>query len=229
MCLTGALAWRVRRQGLAAGHLPDGKPEPYRIDLFDDEVDSIRTFDPETQRSQEKITRIRMLPAREFPLNEDGITRFRRNYRSQFEGDLQRSLIYQDVSEGRAPNGLEYYLPLFYEETATLFSYLPENRLIIHFEGIRENADEFYRQVEARYEERRYDLERPLLPPREIYLPVDELFAQLKQGISVAFSAMRSPNAPKVLPGISISTPACRPLWHFKPAPSVLLRRCRIS
>ena len=180
---------------------PMGSLEPYRIDLFDDEVDSIRTFDPETQRSQEKITRIRMLPAREFPLNEDGITRFRRNYRSQFEGDLQRSLIYQDVSEGRAPNGLEYYLPLFYEETATLFSYLPENRLIIHFEGIRENADEFYRQVETRYEERRYDLERPLLPPREIYLTVDELFAQLKQGISVALQRNEIPKRAKGFAG----------------------------
>ncbi len=119
---------------------PMGSQVPYRIDLFDDEVDSIRTFDPESQRSQDKITWIRMLPAREFPLNEEGITRFRRNYRSQFEGDPQRSLIYQDVSEARIPNGLEYYLPLFFEQTTTLFDYLPDNRLLIQFEGVRDQA-----------------------------------------------------------------------------------------
>ncbi|MEN8178627.1 MAG: transcription-repair coupling factor [Pseudomonadota bacterium] len=180
---------------------PMGSQVPYRIDLFDDEVDSIRTFDPETQRSLEKIEQIRMLPAREFPLNEEGITRFRRNYRNQFEGDLQRSLIYQDVSEGRAPNGLEYYLPLFFEETATLFDYLPANRLVMHFDGSRDKADEFYAGVETRYEERRYDLERPLLPPRQIYLPVDELFARIKQGVSVAMQGSEIPKRSKGFAG----------------------------
>ncbi|MDJ0807099.1 MAG: transcription-repair coupling factor [Gammaproteobacteria bacterium] len=164
---------------------PMGSQTPYRIDLFDDEVDSIRTFDPETQRSLEKIESINMLPAREFPLNDEGITRFRRNYRNQFAGDLQRSLIYQDVSDGRVPNGLEYYLPLFFEETASLFDYLPDNRLILYFEGSRERAGEFYAEVENRYDERRHDLERPILPPRRLYLPEDELFARIKQGLSI--------------------------------------------
>jgi transcription-repair coupling factor (superfamily II helicase) len=164
---------------------PMGSSTPYRIDLFDDEVDSIRTFDPETQRSQDKIERIRLLPAREFPLNEEGISRFRGNYRSQFEGDPQRSLIYQDVSEGRIPNGLEYYLPLFFEQTTTLFEYLPEQHLLCQFEGVRAQAEQFYQQVKDRYEERRYDSERPLLPPSRLYLPADDLFGEINRTASV--------------------------------------------
>lgn len=176
---------------------PMGSQLPYRIDLFDDEVDSIRTFNPETQRSQEKIPRINMLPAREFPLNEEGITRFRRNYRSQFEGDLQRSLIYQDVSEGRAPNGLEYYLPLFFEETATLFDYLPDKRLLIQFEGVREQAGQFFEEVKGRYEERRHDLERPLLPPSKLYLPADDLFGEINRGNSISLQRSEVPGRSK--------------------------------
>ncbi|MBA1444948.1 MAG: transcription-repair coupling factor [Chromatiales bacterium] len=166
---------------------PMGNPVPFRIDLFDDEVDSIRTFDPETQRSLEKIDQIRMLPAREFPMDEAGISLFRRNYRNQFEGDLQRSLIYSDVSEGRIPSGLEYYLPLFFETTNTLFDYLPENHLLIQTEEIREQADSFFEQVNGRYDERKHDLERPLLPPEKIYLTTDELISRMKSpaGVSV--------------------------------------------
>ncbi|MEN8166243.1 MAG: transcription-repair coupling factor [Pseudomonadota bacterium] len=176
---------------------PMGSQLPYRIDLFDDEVDSIRTFDPETQRSREKIPRINMLPAREFPLNEEGITRFRRNYRSQFEGDPQRSLIYQDVSEGRVPNGLEYYLPLFFEESATLFDYLPDRHLFIQFEGIREQAGQFFEEVKGRYEERRHDLERPLLPPGKLYLPADDLFGEINRGNSIALQRSEVPERSK--------------------------------
>jgi transcription-repair coupling factor (superfamily II helicase) len=164
---------------------PMGSAVPFRIDLFDDEVDSIRTFDPETQRSAEKLERIEMLPAREFPLDEAGIALFRRNYRIQFEGDLQRSLIYQDVSDGRLPSGVEYYLPLFFEQTATLFDYLPTDRMLFQLEGIREQAERFMSEVAQRYESRRHDIERPLLPPEQLYLRPDDLAAALKQGSAV--------------------------------------------
>ncbi|MCU7924502.1 MAG: transcription-repair coupling factor [Candidatus Thiodiazotropha sp. (ex Dulcina madagascariensis)] len=167
---------------------PMGCQTPYRIDLFDDEVDTIRTFDPETQRSAEKIERIDMLPAREFPLDQASITLFRRNYRIRFEGDLQRSLIYQDVSDGKIPSGLEYYLPLFFEETATLFDYLPEQRLLVELEEVREQAAAFIATVEARFEERRHDIERPLLPPTSLYLAADELATKLKRGNSISLS-----------------------------------------
>ncbi len=160
---------------------PMGAVRPYRIDLFDDEIDSIRLFDPETQRSSEKVDSVRLLPAREFPMDEEAITRFRRQYRNQFEGDPQSSLIYREVSDGNMPGGVEYYLPLFYEQTATLFDYLSEDCLLIQPPDIPQEAARFYQQVEGRYEQRRHDIERPLLPPSQLYLDADELAHRLKQ------------------------------------------------
>ncbi len=164
---------------------PMGSPHPFRIDLFDDTVDSIRTFDPESQRSITKVERIEMLPAREFPLNEAGIERFRQAHRTRIEGDPQRSLIYHEVSAGNAPGGLEYYLPLFFEQTASLFDYLPEQCLTIEIGQARSHAAQFLQQVETRYEQRRHDTERPILKPAEIYLTTDELAARLNQGRSI--------------------------------------------
>ncbi|MGD9169512.1 MAG: transcription-repair coupling factor [Candidatus Thiodiazotropha sp.] len=168
---------------------PMGSQLPYRIDLFDDEVDTIRSFDPESQRSSDKVPGIEMLPAREFPMDEAGITRFRRNYRTRFEGDLQQSLIYQDVSDGRIPSGLEYYLPLFFDQTETLFDYLPQQHMVVELETVREQAASFFTDVEERFEERRHDLERPLLAPDQLYIPADELASRLKQGNSISLSA----------------------------------------
>ncbi|MBV2120756.1 MAG: transcription-repair coupling factor [Candidatus Thiodiazotropha sp. (ex Ctena orbiculata)] len=176
---------------------PMGSQRPYRIDLFDDEIDSIRTFDPENQRSLEKIEAIEMLPAREFPLDDEGIQQFRRNYRIHLEGDLQQSLIYQDVSEGRIPSGLEYYLPLFYEQTATLFDYLPENHLLIQWEDIRQQARLFFDEITNRYEERRHDISRPILPPQHLYLRDDELAAALKNGELISLSHHELPSRSK--------------------------------
>ncbi|HEY9198309.1 MAG TPA: transcription-repair coupling factor [Gammaproteobacteria bacterium] len=154
---------------------PMGAELPYRIDLLDDEVESIRTFDPETQRSIAKVDSIRLLPAREFPLNESAITRFRQTYRARFEGDPQRSVIYRDVSQGLAPSGIEYYLPLFFQTTATLFDYLPADAVIATLPGCDGAAENFWAQLEDRYEQRRHDIERPLLRPDELYLSRAEL------------------------------------------------------
>ncbi len=158
---------------------PMGNKAPFRIDMFDDEVDTIRTFDPETQRTLEKVDKIDMLPAREFPLDERGIAHFRQAYRLQVEGDPQRSMIYREVSDANAPPGIEYYLPLFFEETATLFDYLPTATLLVRMEGTRDHAEAFYENVETRYEQRCNDIERPILKPAAIYLPPDELAAKL--------------------------------------------------
>ena len=158
---------------------PMGNSVPFRIDLMDDEVDTIRTFDPETQRTLEQVDKINMLPAREFPLDEDGVSFFRQSYRLQIEGDPQSSLIYREVSDGNAPPGIEYYLPLFFDQTATLFDYLPTSTLLMRMEGTRDHAEIFYSNVEERYEQRRHDIERPLLSPQTIYLPPDELAARL--------------------------------------------------
>jgi transcription-repair coupling factor (superfamily II helicase) len=170
---------------------PMGSQLPYRIDLFDDEVDTIRTFDPESQRSRDKVSSIEMLPAREFPMDEAGINQFRRNYRSHFEGDLQRSLIYQDVSDGRIPSGVEYYLPLFFDQTETLFDYLPPRHMVVELEAVREQAAHFFTDVEERFEERRHDLERPLLAPDKLYIPADQLASLLKQGNSISLSTAK--------------------------------------
>jgi len=149
---------------------PTGSEQPYRIDLFDDEVESIRTFDPDNQRSLAKVTAIELLPAREFPLTKDAITRFRRAFRGCFEGDPQRSLIYREISNGIAPGGIEYYLPLFFATTETLFDYLPNATLAISLEGVAVALANFQEQLLDRYEQRRHDSERPLLPPPRLFL-----------------------------------------------------------
>lgn len=159
---------------------PAGSELPYRIDLFDEEIDSIRTFDPETQRSAEIVNKIDLLPAREFPLTEEAIKHFRQTWREKFSGgDLVHCPIYQDVSQGFSPAGVEYYLPLFFEQTQTLLDYLPGNTNVIRIENVHQNAKNFWKEVNERYEQVRYDVTRPVLPPNEIYLPVDALFGLL--------------------------------------------------
>ena len=118
---------------------PMGSSNPFRVDLFDEEIDSIRTFDPETQRSLEKVENIRILPASEIALDNDSIARFRKNWRAQFEGNPNNVPVYRDVSDGIAPAGIEYYLPLFYEETYSVFDYLPENSIVAVDEGVYES------------------------------------------------------------------------------------------
>jgi len=164
---------------------PMGSERPYRIDLLDDEIDSIRTFDAETQRSVSKVTRIELLPAREFPLNPESIARFRSQWRAHFEGDPTACPIYRDVSQNLAPAGIEYYLKLFFERMATLFDYLRADTLVVTLEDTHDAAQDFWEEIGERYEQRRYDRERPLLPPGDVFLPVDELFAHLKAYTSV--------------------------------------------
>ncbi|WML91353.1 transcription-repair coupling factor [Thiothrix lacustris] len=149
---------------------PMGSNTPYRLDLFDDEIDSIRTFNPETQLTEEKVDSIELLPAREFPLDEAGIRTFRQNYRAQIEGDLTRSRIYEGVSQGKPSAGIEYYLPLFFEHTATLFDYLPKKTLLVLTEGVDTAISRFWKSLEDRYEQRRHDIERPLLAPEKLFL-----------------------------------------------------------
>jgi len=159
---------------------PMGSRVPYRIELFDDEVETIRTFDPESQRSIEQVEQVRLLPAREFPLNKDAVTRFRQAWRARFEGDPQASQIYRDVSNGLAPPGVEYYLPLFFEQTATLFDYLPEGALIVAPHGMEDAAAGFWAEITERYEQHRHDTERPLLAPAEVFVQTNEVFAGCK-------------------------------------------------
>jgi transcription-repair coupling factor (superfamily II helicase) len=154
---------------------PMGSRLPLRIDLLDDEIESIRSFDPESQRSLEAQQAIRLLPAREFPLDEIAIRRFRQAFRAGFEGDPQACPVYRDVSQGLTPAGIEYYLPLFFEHTATLFDYLPADACLLLLDGAGTACTTFEQQLYERYEARRHDRERPILAPQQLYLPAAEL------------------------------------------------------
>ncbi|MBD9398083.1 transcription-repair coupling factor [Pseudomonas sp. PDM11] len=167
---------------------PMGSKQPFRIDLFDDEIETLRTFDPETQRSIDKVESIKLLPAREFPLEKKAVTDFRGRFRERFDVDFRRCPIYQDLSTGITPAGIEYYLPLFFEETATLFDYLPQDTQVFSLQGIEKAAEQFWTDARNRYDERRVDPERPLLPPADIFLPVEDCFARLKDWPRVVIS-----------------------------------------
>ena len=160
---------------------PMGSKLPFRIDLFDDEVDTLRTFDPETQRSIDTIDSIQLLPAREFPVTDDSIQRFRRQFREHFDGDPQRSLVYREVSQGNMPGGIEYYSPLFLEKTNSLIDYLPDNTLLLNINDPHHAASNFWEEISQRYRQHQVDTERPLLAPQDMFFPVEELFATFKQ------------------------------------------------
>lgn len=181
---------------------PMGTPLPFRIDLFDVVVDSIRTFSPETQRTIEQITQIRLLPAKEFPVTEEAIEQFRQSFRTQFAGNPLKCPIYQDISEGITAPGIEYYLPLFFTETATLFDYLPPNTIIVTLGDWQTKADEFYHEATTRYEQGRHDILHPLLTPEQLFLTPKVIQECLSayQEISV--------NATDTTPSVSFTTQA---------------------
>ena len=154
---------------------PMGAERPYRIELFDDRVESVREFDADTQLTVAKVERIQLLPAREYPLDQETIARFRQAWRRQFEGDPQRSAIYREVSAGNAPGGVESYLPLFFDRTATLFDHLPDDVLTVRLEGVATAMAAFQDQLMERYEQRRHDTERPLLPPPLLFLEAGQV------------------------------------------------------
>lgn len=197
---------------------PMGSSLPYRIDLFDDEVESLRTFDPDNQRTREQIDAIQLLPAREYPLDKAGIARFRDQWHATFDVDHRACQLYQEVSAGAAPAGIEYYLPLFFEEPSTLFDYLPEQSLIFTVGDLESAANKFWDEASRRYESRRVDPERPILPPASIFLGNDGLFRALKAYPRVDLYGPES-DAAKILsfatqplPDLSIKAKSANPL-----------------
>ena len=176
---------------------PTGSGVPYRIELFDEEVDSIRTFDPETQRSAGKVDHVRLLPAREFPLTEETAKDFRNALRERFPIDPRRCPLYQDIKEGTAPAGIEYYLPMFFAQslygaTETLFDYLADGALFVVCDGALDAAGQFSRQTHERYEQRAHDIERPILPVSELYLSTEQLRERLNQQLRIDLLAAGS-------------------------------------
>ncbi|MEW9798629.1 transcription-repair coupling factor [Alteromonas sp. CYL-A6] len=168
---------------------PMGSDKPFRIDLFDDEVDSIRYFDIETQRSTDEVNEIRMLPAREFPTDKAALSLFRQQFLDRFDASNAQESVFSQVTKGTMPSGVEYYLPLFFEKTATLFDYLhPDAMLLLHGD-VKDASEFFWADVEERYEQHRYNLARPLLTPQELFLPVNELFGAIKDWPRVSLHA----------------------------------------
>ena len=199
---------------------PMGSALPYRIDLLDDEIESIKSFDVDSQRTLYPVPNIRLLPAREFPQDDAARTRFRGRYREIFEGDPSKSPLYRDISNGVTPGGIEYYLPLFFEATATLADYIPANATVCLHGAVGAAIERFWQDTEARYRLLRGDPARPLLPPHELFLPIDEFngvlkpFARVELGTSLQDGARRSVTEP--LPPLQVDRRAGDPLHALK-------------
>ncbi len=164
---------------------PMGADAPFRVELLDDTIETIRAFDPESQRSLDRVEAVRLLPGREVPLDEAAAQRAMDALRERFDIDTRRSALFQDLKAGVAPAGIEYYLPLFFDSTATLFDYLPPSVLPLLGEGAGDAADQFHAQLADRYEQHRHDIERPLLPPAELYLSPQQLRERLNDGARI--------------------------------------------
>lgn len=160
---------------------PMGSVLPYRLDLFDDEIESIRAFDADTQRSLYPVPEVQLLPGREFPMDEAARTLFRSRFREVFEGDPSRALPYKDIGNGIAFAGVEYYLPLFFEQTATLFDYLSDQALVVTHGDLAGAIEHFHTDTHSRYTFLNADRERPVLPPHSLFLNESELYARLKE------------------------------------------------
>ncbi|MEZ0245813.1 MAG: transcription-repair coupling factor, partial [Methylophilaceae bacterium] len=187
---------------------PMGSALPYRIDLFDDEIETIRTFDVDSQRSVYPVNEIRLLPAREFPLDEKGIAHFRKTFREIFEGDPSKCRIYKDVSSGIASGGIEWYLPLFFEETATLFDYLPANATLCMHGDLDAAAQTFWQETQSRHRLLDHDRERPILPPKTLLIDTADFFVAAQRFGRLQVIA----NAPSVLPDLNVERRAEHPL-----------------
>ncbi len=207
---------------------PMGSTVPYRVDLFGDEVDSIRTFDPDTQRSLYPVPEVRLLPGREFPLDDAARSAFRKRWREQLEGDPTRSRIYKDIANGVAGGGIEYYLPLFFDQPGTIFDYLgndPARTAVVLHGPVDEALAHFWTDTRDRHRFLQHDPERPILPPQALFMPAEEFYARtqpyatLSLRTKVGSSAATGDQAPEAapawarpLPDVSIDRGATDPL-----------------
>ena len=157
---------------------PMGSPVPYRVDLFDDEIDSIRSFDPDSQRSLYPVPEVRLLPGREFPMDDEARARFRSRWRELLEGDPTKSRIYKDIGNGVATAGIEYYLPLFFDQTATVFDYLGAQATVVLHGDLESSFQRFWQDTKDRYRLLQGDREHPTLPPEALFLSAEQFYAK---------------------------------------------------
>jgi len=186
---------------------PMGSVLPYRLDLFDNEIESIKTFDVDTQRSLYPVPEVQLLPGREFPMDEAVRNQFRAKFREQFEGDPSRALPYRDIGNGIAFAGVEYYLPLFFEKTATLFDYLPAQAICVTEGDLDASMRRFWVDTKSRYQFLKSDNERPVLPPESLFLQPEQLFDHLKDYSRLAFSPI-DPNPSEDATAKAVYAPA---------------------
>lgn len=190
---------------------PMGSTEPYRIDLFDNEIDSIRTFDLETQKSLEPINNIRLLPAREFPLNAAAIDKFRTNWERQFTAAKNSSLLYESVNHGISAPGIEYYLPLFFDTTQNLFAYFPTNTAVVLIGTVSKAISEFWQEINGRYEQLKHDTSRPILSPEQIFIS-PETWQSITKNLKIFAINPQGNFATKQLPDLTIANSEANPL-----------------
>ncbi|HYP71457.1 MAG TPA: transcription-repair coupling factor, partial [Variovorax sp.] len=203
---------------------PMGSSMPYRVDLFDDEIDSIRTFDPDSQRSLYPVPEVRLLPGREFPMDDDARARFRSRWRELLEGDPTKSRIYKDMGNGVATAGIEYYLPLFFDETATVFDYLgddPAQATVVLHGDLEPAFQHFWQDTSERYRLVRGDPERPALPPEALFLSAEQFYSRAKSHAQLAIRGGTEGAAPAFaefdqLPDLSVVRGAEEPLARLK-------------
>ncbi len=199
---------------------PMGSAVPYRVDLFDDEVDSIRTFDPDTQRSLYPVPEVRLLPGREYPMDEASRNAFRARWREQIEGDPTRARIYKDIAHGLAGGGIEYYLPLFFDSPATFFDYVGGGddaaaALVLHG-AVDDAIQRFWADTRERHRFLQHDPERPLLPPSALFLAVDEFFARTQPHATLALRGDEGVAYARPLPDVGVDRAAAEPLARLE-------------
>nr|WP_275983278.1 transcription-repair coupling factor [Propionivibrio soli] len=194
---------------------PMGSALPFRLDLFGDEIESIKTFDVDTQRTLYPVPEIRLLPAREFPLDDKGRARFRQRFRERFEGDPAKSGIYKDISAGIPSAGIEYWLPLFFEETATLFDYLPPETVLCLHNDVPEAIRAFWNDARSRYDMLSGERSRPLLSPAELFLAEEPFFVAAKPYTRLAIGEGVG-GATVPIPAIAVDRRAEDPLARLK-------------
>ena len=195
---------------------PMGSTVPYRVDLFGDEVDSIRTFDPDTQRSLYPVPEVRLLPGREFPLDEAARNAFRARWREKMEGDPSKVRLYKDLGAGLATGGIEYYLPLFFDQTATLFDYLGDDTTVALHGEVDDALKRFWADTRERHRFLQHDKERPILAPEEIYLRDEEFFSLANRHPTLALRGSEETRWARPLPDLSVDRGAPEPLQRLK-------------
>ena len=195
---------------------PMGSLVPYRVDLFGDEVDSIRTFDPDSQRSLYPVPEVRLLPGREFPMDEGARNAFRARWRERMEGDPSKVRLYKDIGTGLATAGIEYYLPLFFDATATIFDYLGANTTLALHGEIDEALKRFWVDTRERHRFLQHDRERPILPPEDLFLKPEDFFALCNAHAQLALRGTEETAWARPLPDLSVDRGAPEPLQRLK-------------